>query len=251
MGASYPRYVTETYRIMRKICSDTAILVSCCGVPVVWSGDEDESCRVREDVLQKWESIGKPKFVFGCPTCREMMREKMPEVKGIMLSDFLFEGGVRPLSADGTEISVFDPCAARNFPETQKNVRLMLEHSGYKLVPLEYERETAKCCSWGGQISIANPPYARWLVDRRVKDGKLPYVVYCTNCRDIFADAGKPVLHILDLIIGENNWNRRPPAHSKRRRNRELVKVELMREWEGKEMKPENCTKLFMTTDVE
>lgn len=251
MGASEPRYVTETYRLMRKICPDTAILVSCCGAPAVWSGDEDVSRRVRREILQKWESLGKPEFVFGCPTCRGMMGEEMPEIKGVMLSDFLFESGAQAGFADGTEISVFDPCAARNFPETQKNVRLLLERSGYKLVPLKYERETAKCCSWGGQISIANPPYTRWLVEKRVKDGELPYVVYCTNCRDIFADAGKPVLHILDLILGERNWNRRPPTYSKRRRNRELVKAELMREWEGREMETENYVKLFMTAEVE
>lgn len=250
MGASDPRYVTESYRLIRDICQDAAIFVSCCGAPAVWSGDEEVSLCIQDDIIQKWETLGKPEFIFGCPTCREMIGEKMPEIKGKMLSDLLCDADVS-VSGGGTVVSVFDPCAARNFPETQENIRLLLERSGYKLVPLEYEKEMAKCCSWGGQISIANPPYARWLTEKRIKEGEHSYVVYCTNCRDIFVDAGKPALHILDLIIGENSWYRKPPTYSKRRLNRELVKAELTREWEGREMEQVKRIKLFISAEIE
>ena len=250
MGASDPRYVTETYRLLRKHLPDTAIFVTCCGAPALWSGDGnmyDDICR---EIEEKWRQLGMPDIIFGCPTCREMIREALPQIKGTMVSDVLYELGVKT-AAGGGEISLFDPCSARNYPETRQKVRMMLTEAGYLLKPLEYEGERAKCCSWGGQISIANPPYARWLIDKRISEKPVPYVVYCTNCRDIFAEAGKPVLHILDLILGLGGWDKRPPTYSKRRRNRELVKESLMKELLNEEMPPEKDITLLISQELE
>ncbi|MEG1602555.1 MAG: FAD-dependent oxidoreductase [Cloacibacillus sp.] len=252
MGASDPAYVTESYRLIKKHLPDTAILVDCCGAPALWAGDQAVYDEICSDFHEKWESLGRPVVIFGCPTCMKMTREKMPDIEGKMISDLFYELGVKvPQCHEGGLISVFDPCAARDFKETQANVRKMLTEAGFELAPLAYEKDRAKCCSWGGQISIANPPYAKWLTERRVSDSEQPYVVYCTNCRDLFAEAGKPVKHILDVFIGAKDWERRAPSYSKRRRNRELVKEILMKELLNKEEPAKERPALFMSQETE
>lgn len=251
MGASDPRYVTKSYRLLRELLPETAIYLTCCGAPALWSGDEKIYEGVCGEITEKWRQLGEPELIFGCPTCREMMREAMPWIKGRMLSDVFYEAGVKAAASDGREIALFDPCAARNFPETQQNARALLAEAGYILRPLEYERDKAKCCSWGGQISIANPPYARWLVDKRISEKPLPYVVYCTNCRDVFAEAGKPARHILSLIFDIGGWEERPPTYSRRRRNRELVKESLMKELLDEEIKRDPAMVLTMSPETE
>jgi hypothetical protein len=162
------------------------------------------------------------------------------------------EWGITGRAADGETVSVFDPCSAHGMSDSQKHVRRILSDAGYALEPLPYEGERAQCCSWGGQISIAAPRYAKWLVNRRTGEGSNPYVVYCSNCRDIFADAGKPVKHILDVIFGLKGWGERPPTASGRRSNREYLKSALLREfWRGTAI-TEACdmTKLTMSGET-
>jgi hypothetical protein len=72
----------------------------------------------------------------------------------------------------------------------------------FKLEPLPREGRLAECCSWGGQIAATNPRYTRHLVEQRVQAGPHPYLTYCVNCRDVFASAGKPAWHVLDLMLG-------------------------------------------------
>ena len=251
MGASNPKYVTESYRLLREYLPDTAIFVTCCGAPALWSGDRRAYDDILCDIEKKWRQLGEPHVVFGCPTCREMIQKELPLIKGSMISDIFHDIGVRAAGGAGETISIFDPCAARDFPTTQQNIREILTEAGFILKPLEYEREMAKCCSWGGQISIANPPYARWLVEKRIAEEQVPYVVYCTNCCDTFAEAGKQVCHILDLMLGLGGWDDRPPTYSKRRRNRELVKECLMRELNNEEKPMDSTMPLVMSEEME
>ncbi|MBQ9881024.1 MAG: NAD(P)-binding protein [Synergistes sp.] len=250
MGASDPDYVTKTYDILRRSSGSCAVYVTCCGAPALWSGDRDVYNDICAGIKNKWLECGKPQFIFGCPSCRDMLAHAVPEMKGMMVSDVLLQLGVGIPKAQGSEVSVFDPCSARNFPQTQENVRDLLLSAGYALKPLKYEREHAKCCSWGGQISVANPPYTRWLVKKRLSEGEAPYVVYCTNCRDVFAEAGKPVSHILDLLLGKEPPDG-VPTFSKRRRNREEVKRYLTKELLGTELPESTRPPLFIEPDVE
>ncbi|WP_281680028.1 pyridine nucleotide-disulfide oxidoreductase/dicluster-binding protein [Synergistes jonesii] len=250
MGASEPDYVTKTYALLRELAGPCAVYVTCCGAPALWAGDRGVYEGICGELRDKWRQCGEPEIIFGCPTCREMMNRRLPEMKGRMLSDLLWELGAKIPDAQGAEVSLFDPCSARDFPETQRNVRALLSSAGYALRPLEYEKERAKCCSWGGQISIANPPYARWLVEKRLSEGEAPYVVYCTNCRDVFADAGKPVRHILDLLFGLEREGR-TPTYSKRRDNREEVKRLLTKELLGRELPEKEKIPLFISPELE
>lgn len=232
LGASNPTYVTKSYRFLLGMKPDTSILIGCCGAPAMWSGDADLHGQVCDTITSKWRHCGCPDVILACPTCMQVFSDLLPDIKTRSLYEILSEWRCIPASEGGGEtISVFDPCSSRNSRKTHEDIRSILHNAGFQTEALPYERERAQCCSWGGQIETTNPNYANWLVNRRINEGKSPYVVYCSNCRDIFADAGKPVKHILDIIFGLKDWRRKPPSISDRRRNREYLKREVLREF--------------------
>jgi hypothetical protein len=98
------------------------------------------------------------------------------------------------------------------------------------MVPLLYEKEDTLCCGWGGQYMIANPTMSKSVIEDRVAQSEFTYVTYCTNCRDTFAQSGKPVFHILDILLGLNSADKEPPTLTARRENREQVKKMLIGE---------------------
>jgi hypothetical protein len=69
------------------------------------------------------------------------------------------------------------------------------------------------------------------MVKTRIEQIDKPYITYCSNCRDIFAAAGKPAWHILDVLFDLGDENRMPPTVSERRNNRLLLKNQLLKDF--------------------
>ncbi len=232
LGASDPRYVMESYKLLLKHYPDTVLIQRCCGAPAVWSGDEPLQNQVFNKFRIHWVEYGKPDIIFACPTCKKIFNEYLPEVQGQSLYEHFIK-----LDTNGQQYSskviasVFDSCNARHDRGVQKAVRRLAQASGYELVPLQSEGELAKCCGFGGNSSIVNPEKTNSTVDRRITQNQELYIAYCVNCRDIFADYGKPAIHILDVIFHLNDQFRPAPSITERRRNREKVKFELMRKY--------------------
>lgn len=232
LGASDPRYVTESYRFLLEHWPDTALMLCCCGAPAEWAGDEAVRAQAMARLRQDWSDFGKPKAVFACPSCRQILGRHLPEIEGVFLYDLILQQGItQPLGAPGTTASVFDPCASREEPGVQQAVRALAEKAGFELAPLPLEGKLAQCCSFGGQVAVAHPPYAHRVVATRIAEGGHPYISYCSNCRDIFARAGKPCWHILDIQLGLNGPDRAPPTLTERRINRLVLKRRVLEEF--------------------
>ncbi|MDR1138219.1 MAG: NAD(P)-binding protein [Synergistaceae bacterium] len=227
LGASNPEYVTETYGYLSEKHPDTAISLMCCGAPAVWAGAGGKHSSHVEAIKDTLGRLGVSKVILACPTCADMFARYLADIETVMLYDVMAEWGI-PIAQGSRTVSVFDPCSARYMPETRGNVRRILTDAGYELEPLPYEGARAQCCSWGGQISSAAPNYTKWLIQKRTAESDNPYVVYCSNCRDVFAASGKPVKHVLDIIFGIGDWTTRPPSLSERRRNRAYLKRALL-----------------------
>ncbi|MDR1509471.1 MAG: NAD(P)-binding protein [Synergistaceae bacterium] len=252
LGASNPEYVISTYRRLREKHPDTAISLMCCGAPAVWAGAGEKHSLCVEAIKGVLGRFGVPKVVLACPACAGMFARYLPGIETVMLYDVMAEWGMPNVREDARTVSVFDPCSARQMPETRGNVRRILIDAGYKLEPLPYEGERAQCCSWGGQILAAAPNYAKSLVKKRAAEGSCPYVVYCSNCRDIFAVSGKPVKHLLDIILGIGGWTTPPPSLSERRKNRIYLKRALLKEY-WPELSPgedDNVSRLMISTEL-
>ncbi len=232
LGASDPRYVTESYRFLLGVWPDTALTLGCCGAPAEWAGDEPIRDEVAAKIRRSWIAFDRPVVVFACPTCKQIFGRHLPEIEGVFLYDLMRQQGLNPpVRAEGEIVSVFDPCSSREEPGVQRSVRELAGRAGFRLEPLPMEGRLAQCCSWGGQVSIAYPPYARYVVKNRIEENDRPYIAYCANCRDIFAAAKKPVRHILDIMLGLNGPDRRPPTVTDRRRNRMILKRRVLAEW--------------------
>ncbi|HVI40475.1 MAG TPA: FAD-dependent oxidoreductase [Anaerovoracaceae bacterium] len=240
LGASDPAYVSESYRLLLEHKPDTALMLSCCGAPAVWSGDEKIQEEMFGKIKDEWSSLGKPTVIFACTTCRKMFRDYLPEIKGVYLYDILLQWGAKPRKNMGGQLfSVFDPCTSRNEPALQQTIRELAKNSGCLLEPLPYEGSRAQCCSFGGQVSIANPAYVKSVVKKRIGQNSNPYITYCTNCRDVFAAEGKPALHILDIIFDLNDKLRTPPTITDRQKNRIELKRTLLKQFWNEEVTAE------------
>jgi hypothetical protein len=237
LGASDPAYVMESYRWLRDAFPGVGLWLSCCGAPAVWSGDEALSGDTFADLRLQWERLGKPKPIFACPTCKKMFNEFLPESDGVFLFNLMRDQGFSPEKRiDGERYSVFDPCSSREEVDLQQAVRDLAERSGVKLEPLASERQWAECCSWGGHVSIANPEYARTVIQKRIGQSDAPYITYCVNCKDIFTESGKGSAHLLDILFGLHGASRPTPGCNERRANRtRLRSMALLEFWDIKE----------------
>ncbi len=234
LGASDPAYVAESYRWLLAQAPDTSLMLGCCGAPAEWAGDVNLHGEVTSKIRDNWLSLGKPKAVLACPTCKTMIDRYLPEIQSVFLYDLMAEAGIQPqLQAGGDRVSVFDPCASRGEPRVQQSVRLLVERAGLDLESLPDEGSLARCCSYGGQISIAAPGFAAAVAQKRISAGDKPYITYCANCRDTFAAQGKHVYHILDVVFGLNRDSRPTPNISERRRNRTDLKRQMLKEFWG------------------
>jgi hypothetical protein len=104
---------------------------------------------------------------------------------------------------------------------------------GYDFEELPLSREKTECCSYGGLMWLANAELAASVVRRRIQESPADYVTYCAMCRDFFARQGKPTLHLLDLIYGEDPFmlaGRKGPGFSQRHENRSRLKKKLLKE---------------------
>jgi len=237
LGASDTGYVHESYRYLLKHQPDTALMLSCCGAPAAWAGDEKLHENTLEKLRKDWILLGRPTAIFACPTCKQMFKDYLPEINGIFLYDLLLQWGIIPSKNIGGQVfSVFDPCSTRNEPTLQQTIRQLSKKAGCQLQPLPYDKQRAQCCSWGGQVSIANPLYAKHVIEKRIQQNDNLYITYCTNCRDIFVAEGKPSLHILDILFDLNDGSRMPPTITERRKNRMDLKRMILKEFWNKEM---------------
>ncbi|MBO7668626.1 MAG: (Fe-S)-binding protein, partial [Firmicutes bacterium] len=169
----------------------------------------------------------RPTLLLSCPTCLDMFGRYLPELNVKLVTDYLWEKGVRPRAPLSAELAVFDPCALRKRPDARQHIRELAQSAGCSLRELPYHGERAQCCSFGGQIDDTNPPYAQWLAGERAAASDLPYLVSCANCRDVLQSRGKKCVHIFDLLLGLEREEKIADVN-RRLANREQAKREIV-----------------------
>jgi hypothetical protein len=79
---------------------------------------------------------------------------------------------------------------------------------------------------------LAHPELVQDILKRRASEDEADYLTYCVMCRDLLAGQGKPTLHLLDLIYGENLEKlalRKGPDYSQRHENRLRAKEKMIK----------------------
>jgi Fe-S oxidoreductase len=225
LGAANPDHVLKSYDFLSKIC-DAGVFLGCCGAPAYWAGDEERLCANVEETRQRWGEMGKPTMIFACATCESLFGRFLPEVPRVSLYQLLAvsEKAVPPSSF--VEAVVFDPCAARDNTGMQAGTRELARKAG---VTLDELGERNRCCGYGGHMRVANPNLYDEIAQHRAGASNKPYIVYCANCREVFASRGKECAHILDMVFGLN-VSTRVPSLQEKRDNSLRVKRELMKQ---------------------
>lgn len=259
LGAADPRYVLESYRWLLSADADTGLLLRCCGVPADWSGNEQLHREEIDGLRADWEALGKPVLIMACPSCMRHFWEYLPEIEIVSLYEKMADApDGRILPGAGAEqdsskeiYSIFDPCAARLDDDLQDAVRRLAAAAGISAEELPNAARNG-CCGFGGMIGEAMPGMAEQIAQKRSSLSDRPYVTYCSNCRDVFLDEGKPANHILDLVFDLSQETDERPDVTQRRWNRVKLKDTLLREFWDEEMmeKPEKTLELIIGSEV-
>ena len=118
-----------------------------------------------------------------------MFKANLPEVEIVSLWEMIDElglpQGIHPSGAG--VVSIHDPCSTRHELHIQESVRRLVQRAGYQIEELPLSREKTTCCSYGGDMWLANPELARAVVERRIAESRADYLTYCAVCRDFFA----------------------------------------------------------------
>jgi len=95
-----------------------------------------------------------------------------------------------------------------------------------------------RCCGHGGHMSVANPDLYDEITLNRAAESPKPYLVYCANCREVFASRDKECNHVLDLFLGLDAGAGVPTLEQKRQSSLR-VKRDLMKLITDEDFQPE------------
>jgi hypothetical protein len=240
LGADSAERVLGTYDFLAAR-HDMGVFLSCCGAPAYWAGDADRVKANVEETRRIWEELGKPTMVFACATCAKLFAAFLPQIPRVSVYELLADAGV-PGGTDASaapppfpEMTVFDPCAARGDDQMQAAVRRLAGTAGAALDELA---ERNRCCGHGGLMSVANPSLYEEITLNRAAASDKPYLVYCANCREVFASREKECAHVLDVFLGLGAGNPVPTLGQKRE-NSLRVKRGLMKQLRETDFEPE------------
>lgn len=222
LGANNPDYVSRSYEVLKETLG-SGLVLNCCGIPAFWAGEQAKFEAHLAQLRAVWEELGKSTFILACASCTKVFRRWLPEIPVKSLYECLPAERAEK-SAALAEAAVFDPCAATPFPEMRDAVRGLCAATGTTLSNFNSD---GKCCGFGGHMQLANPALHRQILENRAAETELPYVVYCTNCRESFLSAGKESVHILDLYFGLHTGT---PSLEEKRENTLRLKRAMMEE---------------------
>lgn len=227
--------------------------MTCCGAPAEWAGEEELYASHLEQMRKEWRELGEPTVILACPNCAKLFKQYLPEIPTVFLTEVMEEWGIPEGASAGNGVSygLFDPCASREFPNLQENVRRVAAQAGISFERLSYEGEKARCCGYGGHISIAAPGHTKYMTMSRAGEGDMPYLTYCVNCRESFAGQEKEAVHILDLLFDLENAGRPAATVTERWANRMTAARELLKNYWHETMEEEEHMDLKVDKELE
>jgi len=235
LSASAPEHVEKIYAYLRKHLPSVGLMLRCCGAPADWAGRRDLFKTALAEFTTLHHEMGKPQVILACSSCHQIFKNDLPDVKITSLWEVFDKYGL-PEGATQKRagvVSIHDPCSIRHEPQIHESVRRLVRQSGYKIEELPLNREKTSCCSYGGEMWLANRELSQKVIDRRIAESPNDYLTYCAMCRDFFASRGKPTLHLLDLFFETNlqaRALRHGPGYSQRHDNRERLKQKMLKE---------------------
>ncbi len=237
LAGSAPAQVEACYRfLVGRLEGGVGLLLSCCGIPAQWAGDEDRFAEALAALRTHLDSLGKPELICACTSCLQMLRRHLPQYPSTSLWEILASCGELPnnMILPDQPLTLHDPCGARDNPALRDAVRTLCARMELPVVELEVGGELADCCGHGGLMQFANPSLGRKAAAVKAERGTDPGLAYCAMCRDNMAATGQAGAHLLDYLFPEEKKGvkdplaRANPGFSLRHENRSRLKERLM-----------------------
>lgn len=252
LSASAPETVLSVYAHLLTLEPETGVMLGCCGAPADWSGRERLYTETIIALKEKLMTLGDPEVICACPTCLKQLCAA--EIRAVSLYPILNGGPLPNVQRHPCEVAVHDSCAARDEPETQSAVRDLLARCGYTVTELAMHGEKTKCCGYGGLVFYGDSDVAHRMIAARTAESPLPYVSYCSVCRDYLSRAGKPGVHMLNAFFGndtEADFVSRGASLSEKEDNRLWLSDALLHRFYGDEKTQQAAVpQLFIDANV-
>lgn len=227
--------------------NDVGLYLGCCGAPADWAGRLDLMPQSIEKIHTTWKEMGEPTFILACSSCASTFEKYLPMIKTISLWEVFASFGLPEvdIKKGRRELCIHDACATRHNSAIHESVRSIVKTLGYTIQELEYSKEKAKCCGYGGLVACANPEQAEDFVKDRIDESEHDVLVYCAMCKDMLVKGNKRAYHILDIIYGNEvnqDTPQKMPTLSERQNNRKRLKQQLLKEIWNEEESDMNTT---------
>jgi Fe-S oxidoreductase len=213
-----PHLVKAAYAYLRERLPDTGIILNCCGAPNQLLGERQALEQVAAGVARELAKLGATEFIAACTHCLHTIQDLLPDIKTRSIYEVMAEmgppDGGHP--GDSATFNIHDACGARQAPAIHEAVRHLVQAAGHDFEEMAHTRERTICCGSGGMAPAVAPALAKEMTDFRLSEAKFDLITYCAACRARFAAAGRPSLHLLELLFNPN-WRQAkasPPAGS-------------------------------------
>lgn len=241
LSATHSAYIGDIYKhlvgAIKELDADkdVGLYLGCCGAPADWAGRQDLMQENTNKIRSIWEEMDKPVFILACSSCASIFEKYLPMIKTISLWEIFDNFGLPEVDIKKGKrvLNIHDACATRHNSKIHESVRNIVKTLGYKIEELEYTKENAKCCGYGGLVSYANKEQAEKFVQDRINESNNDILVYCAMCKDSLVRGNKRTYHILDVIYRQEIDDTLPQhilSLSERHNNRKKLKADLLSE---------------------
>ncbi len=180
---------------------------SCCGGRAYETGYNGEFTKYAEHFIDTFNSLGVGRVVTSCSDGFSTFKNLYPKIDKEMKFDVahmveyldeLTKGGKLKFTKNvNKKVTYHDPChLGRHLGDNgvYEAPRAVLQSiPGIELAEMERNRENAWCCGAGAGVSQANPEFALWTANERLKEaratGATTLVTSCPWCERNFKDA--------------------------------------------------------------
>lgn len=176
--------VASTIRILRDAKFDFDLIGGeewCCGMPMIWSGEEDKAKEIMKHNVDKIHELGAKRVFTTCPGCYTTLTRDYPnileeknsfEVNHVVdvLYELLKENKLKLKNKTGKVAATYhDPChIGRSYGKFEQARRIIKAIPGMELVEMKKNRQDANCC--GGFLSTVSESLALAVGTTRIKD---------------------------------------------------------------------------------
>lgn len=206
--AQGPDVTIRTYAYLKESIPDLGFTNRCCFKPTEYLGDETAFAAYAEKLYADLRKAGVKTLLTACSNCYMSFRRHLPEMQIRSVYEVLAKTGIpeekKNVFAGRTSVYFHDPCPTRSETELQEAVRTLAKQMGLIPEELEFNRTRTLCCGTGGMIRQTAPAIHKKHKSRRAEEGGPgQYLTYCRECADTMTEAGRPALHILDLLFSD------------------------------------------------